>query len=271
MKSNNNNKIKYGNTVFYLICTIIISIIICIMISNYAFKNGMLTCDNYILNTYFYIILSILIIFIIVLLNDKTGCFNNLVFLMISSNKFVSFAIIISILLALNYSLFNINPNNVVGSNVIWLLIMFVLGIIMIPIIMIGKLYDVATIAGVITILITIITGLFSYYYSNLISYDWDKYLEFALYLLIVVLIFGSFFVESKDAQMFIYVTSVIGIIIFTLLLLSNGKKIKENANKCVDGKSIPNYPLESYSMILNILNIFQDLIYILGSNSKRK
>ncbi len=269
MKSNNNNNIKYGNTVFYLICTIIIAIIICIMISNFAFKNGMITCDNYILNTYLYIILAILLIFIIILLNDKTGCFNNLVYLIISSNKIISFAIIISILLALNYALFKTNPKNVIVSNIIWFLIMFMIGIILIPIIIIGNLNNVAIIAGVITILITIITGLISYYYSHLINYDWDKYLDISLYILIILLLLGSFFVYSKNIEMFVYAISILSIIIFTLLLLSNGKKIKENAEKCVDGKDVPNYPLESYSMILNIVNIFQNLIYILGGITK--
>jgi len=57
---------------------------------------------------------------------------------------------------------------------------------------------------------------------------------------------------------------SLISLVIFILLLLSNHKKLKENADKCIDGKVVPNYPVESFGLFIKILNIFQDLIRIL-------
>ena len=56
-----NNIITSSNALLKLFCTLTVTVIICILIGQYAFKNGMLTCDNYILNTYLYIILSILL------------------------------------------------------------------------------------------------------------------------------------------------------------------------------------------------------------------
>jgi hypothetical protein len=44
-------------------------------------------------------------------------------------------------------------------------------------------------------------------------------------------------------------------VVIFVLLLLSNHKKLKDNAEKCVDGQVVPNYPVESYSLIIKIVN----------------
>jgi FtsH-binding integral membrane protein len=67
----------------------------------------------------------------------------------------------------------------------------------------------------------------------------------------------------------FIYIISIISLIIFVLLLLSNHKKLKENSDKCIDGKVIPNYPLESYGIVIKIVNIFQDLIRIYAMRKK--
>ena len=33
----------------------------------------------------------------------------------------------------------------------------------------------------------------------------------------------------------------------------------------CIDGKMVPNYPLESYGIFIKIVNVFQDLVRILG------
>ena len=57
---------KENNTTLTIICSLIIITLICIAIGNYAFKNGLLTCDHYVLNTYLYILLSVFIIYLIV-------------------------------------------------------------------------------------------------------------------------------------------------------------------------------------------------------------
>ena len=72
-----NNIITSNNALLKLFCTLTVTVITCILIGHYAFKNGMLTCNNYVLNTYLYIILSILLMFMVVLINDKFGLFNS--------------------------------------------------------------------------------------------------------------------------------------------------------------------------------------------------
>ena len=56
-----NNIIKGSNTLLKLFSCLIIIVLICILIGHYAFKNGILTCDHYVFNTYLYIILAILL------------------------------------------------------------------------------------------------------------------------------------------------------------------------------------------------------------------
>ena len=271
-----NNIITSSNALLKLFCTLTIAIIICILIGNYAFKNGMLTCNNYVLNTYLYIILSILLIFIVVLVNDQFGIFNSLLIWMIQGGIFrtiMTFIIILVILFGLLIALNTVNPNNIIASNTIWALLILVLGIILIPTIWFGRLTDVVGMAGMLTIIITIVVGYLGYYYGDqIVRFDWDKYLNYALIILIIILIFGATLItDANSMQMFILIISILFLIVFVLLLLSNHKILKQNSEKCIDGKVIPNYPVESFGIFIKMLNIFQDLIRILGIVSGRR
>jgi len=147
------------------------------------------------------------------------------------------------------------------------------LGILLIPTIWFGRLTNVVALAGMLTILITIVVGYLGYHYGDeIVIFDWDKYLNYMLFILIIIIVIGS--VIIKDIQtiyMFYIIISILLLIIFVLLLLSNHKLLKKNADKCIDGQVVPNYPVESFSIVIKMLNIFQELIRILGLfNSKR-
>lgn len=267
-----NNIISNNDVLVKLFCTLIVAVVTCILIGHYAFKNGMLTCDNYVLNTYLYIILSILLMFMVVLVNDKFGMFNSLLIWMSQGSRFRmigTFILIIAVLIGLIITLQIIKPNNIVASNIIWLTLIIVLGISLIPTIWFGRLTDVVGLAGMLTILITIVVGFLGYYYGNeIVTFDWDKYLNIALLVLIVVVIIGMFTISNQNTMYIFYMTiSIIFLIIFALLLLSNHKQLKQNADKCIDGKVVPNYPVESFNIFIKMLNIFQELISILGIN----
>jgi FtsH-binding integral membrane protein len=270
-----NNIISGSNTLLKLFCCLTIIVLICILIGNYAFKNGLLTCDHYVFNTYLYIILAILLCFMVVLINDQTGAFNSLLIWMVQGNivRIIMFFIAILIIyFALIYALFKVDPTNILASNAIWFLIVFMLGFILIPTIWLGRLSDVVGLAGILTIIITIIVGLAGYYYGDkIITFDWDYYLYIALWCLIIVIIIGSMLItDPATMTIFFYIISIISLLIFILLLLSNHKKLRENSEKCIDGKVVPNYPVESINIFIKILNIFTDLIRIL-SRLKRK
>ena len=270
-----NNIISGSNTLLKLFCCLTIIVLICILIGNYAFKNGLLTCDHYVFNTYLYIILAILLCFMVVLINDQTGLFNSLLIWMVQGNivRIIMFFIVILIIyFALIYALFKVDPTNILASNVIWLLLVFMLGILLIPTIWLGRLTDVVGLAGILTIIITIIVGLAGYYYGDkIITFDWDYYLYIALWCLIIVIIIGSMLItDPATMTIFFYIISIISLLIFILLLLSNHKKLRENSEKCIDGKVVPNYQVESINIFIKILNIFTDLIRIL-SRLKRK
>ena len=268
------NNIKSSNTLIKLFCSLAIVVLICILIGNYAFKSGHLTCDHYVFNTYLYIILAIVLMFIVVLLNDQTGMFNTLLNFMFSGTMIqaiISFILFIIILGVLTYALFKVDPSNILASNAIWLTLIFIIGFCLIPTFILGRLTDVVGLAGITTLVITIVVGLLGYYLGDkIVTFNWDLYLSIALFGLIIAIFIGPLFITTPEAMMsFIYIISIISLIIFILLLLSNHKKLKENSDKCIDGKVVPNYPLESYGIVIKIVNIFQDLVRIYAMRKK--
>jgi len=273
--SNINNIINGSNTLLKLFCCLTIIVLICILIGNYAFKNGMLTCDHYVFNTYLYIILAILLTFMVVLINDQTGVFNSLLIWMSQGGIFrviIIFILLLGLLFGLLYALNTVDPKNIVASNSIWFLLIFILGVLLIPTIWLGRLSGVVGLAGILTVVITALVGLVGYYYGEqIVRFDWDYYLNIALICLVVVAFVGSFLITDPSAMMtFFLIISIISLLIFVLLLLSNHKKLKTDADKCIDGKVVPNYPVESFGLFIKILNIFMDLIRILGMLKSR-
>ena len=267
------NSIANSNVLLKMFCCLTIMILICILIGNYAFKNGILTCDHYVFNTYLYVILSILLVFIVVLLNDYTGFFNSFLVSMSQGNIIILMIIPLLLLIGLTHVLQSIDPNNIFASNIIWLLLIVILSIFIIPIIWLGRLTNVVGLAGILTVLITLIVGIAGYYYGDkIVTFDWDKYLNYALIALIIVSLIGIFFIKDGNTfSLFFLLISIISLAIFVLLLLSNHKKLKENSDKCIDGKVVPNYPYESFGIFIKMLNVFKDLIRILGYSKLRR
>jgi hypothetical protein len=264
-----------NNALLKIFCSLVIIVLICIAIGHYAFKNGELTCDHYILNTYLYVILAIVLIFMVILLNDRYGILHKLLdyFFYSASNPIISIIIMLALIIALSYAIVNIPPQNIIASNAVWLLLVLLIALILIPSIYFGRVSGVVGIAGLITVGVVIATGLVGYYYGDtLITFDWDYYLMWALVAYIVIFILGRFMVKTPSELVnFIYVMAIASLIIFILLLLSYFKTLKQNASKCVNGQVIPNYPLESWKLVIKMVNVFMDMIRILGIRKMRR
>ena len=268
--------ISNSNVLLKIFCTLVIVVLLCIAIGHYAFENGLLTCDHYIFNTYLYIILAIMLMFLVVLLNDQYGIFNSLLIWLFSGSlvkAIISLILLLILLFGLTYALIKVDPKNIALSNGIWLTLVLLFGILLIPSIFLGRMTDVVGLAGILTIVIVIVVGLLGYYLGDkIITFDWDYYLNIALLILIAVSFIGLFFITTLEGMIqFMYVISIISLIIFVLLLLSNHKKLKENSDKCIDGQVVPNYPLESWGLVIKIYIIFKDLIRILAIRKLRK
>ena len=264
-----------NNALLKIFCSLVIIVLICIAIGHYAFKNGELTCDHYILNTYLYVILAIVLIFMVILLNDKYGILHRLLdfFFYKASNPLLSLLFMLVLIIGLSYAIVHIPPQNILASNAVWFLLVMLISLILIPSIYFGRVSGVVGMAGLITVAVVVATGLVGYYYGDtLITFDWDYYLTWALIAWIVIFILGRFMITTPTEKInFIYIMAIASLIIFVLLLVSYFKTLKQNANKCVDGQVIPNYPLESWSLVIKMVNVFVDMIRILGIRRMRR
>lgn len=269
------DSIPDNHTLLKIFCSLVIIVLVCIAIGHYAFKNGELTCDHYILNTFLYVILAIVLMFMLVLLNDKYGIFYRLLdfFFYGASSPFVSYIVMLILIIALSYAITHIPPQNIIASNAVWLLLVMLITIILIPSIYFGRVSGVVGIAGLITVGVIVATGLVGYYYGDaLITFNWDFYLTCALVAWIVIFTIGMWMVKTPTEIInFIYIMSIASLIIFVLLLISYFKTLKQNANKCVDGTMVPNYPLESWKLVIKMVNVFIDMIRILGIRKMRR
>lgn len=264
-----------NNALLKIFCTLVIIVLICIAIGHYAFKNGELTCDHYILNTYLYVILAIMLIFILILLNDKYGIYKGLLDFLFyrRASPILSYIIMLGLIIGLSYAIVNIPPQNIIASNAVWLLLVILISLILIPSINFGRVSGVVGIAGLITIGIVVATGIIGYYFGDtIVRFDWNFYLRIALIVWIVIFIIGILLVKTPAEMVnFIYIMAIASLIIFILLLVSYFKTLKQNANKCVDGTMVPNYPLESWQLVIKMVNVFVDLIRILGIGKMRR
>lgn len=257
------SQINGSQNLLKIFCGLIVTVLTCIAIGHYAFKNGTLTCEHYVLNTYLYIVLAILIMFIMVLANDQFGILNGILNVLYSNvHPFIGFVIFLVIIIGLTWALHSVNPANILTSNLIWLALIIFTGIIMVPIIIYGRMMHVVGLAGLLTVALVLITGLLGYHLGDkIVTFDWDYYLNIGVWVIIFAY-FGVFLVH--DIRKYMFVLAIISLVMFVLLLLSNHKKLKDDADKCIDGKVVPNYPVESYGLVIKMVNIMSDLIFIL-------
>ena len=290
-KNNINNdilKLNKQENILYIFACLIIAIIIIIIINKSAFNSsGDLVCSNYVLNTYLYIILAVVITVFIVLCNDKWQIMTNFYISLLSAGlllNLIYYILMLVLLIFFTYTLQNTNPEKIINTHAIWLILVLLISLVIIPMILLARFYNIIGIAALITIIIVAFTGLIGYYYGDkIITFDWDYYLNIALIIFIIIYIVGFVILYNIDStgnkiSQFIYIFAFIFIIIFILLLLSNHKRLKENAEKCKifdnsykNGhghsnsiRTMPNYPLESWELIIKIYNVFSKVINIL-------
>tara|TARA_Y100000389_G_scaffold166935_1_gene171881 strand:- start:28 stop:831 length:804 start_codon:yes stop_codon:yes gene_type:complete len=259
MSSNFLQPISNGEFMIKFLLVVVCSVINILAINNYAFdNNGKLVCDNYVLNTYLYVVLAFVIMGAIFIIDEKIQLMFKILGLgMIGFGILILlFVIELGLVIALQY----IDDENVVASHAVWISLISILGFLTTVTLYFGALTGTLYQAIVLTILITIATGYIGYHYGDkLISVDFEKYLTYALFALVIAYFVGPFLV--KDLEKFYYVMAGIGLVIFVLLLLAYNKNIRIRAAEC----KVPNYPKESFGLIIKIVNILQKLITLLS------
>jgi len=256
--------VSNGEFMIKFLIVVLCSVINILAINNYAFnKEGKLVCDNYVLNTYLYVVLAFVIMGGIFVVDERFKLMFKIMGMgMIGVGILILlFLVELGLVIALQY----IDDENLVASHAVWISLISILGFLTTITLYFGSLTGTLYQAIVLTILITIITGYIGYYYGDkLISVDFERYLTYALIGLVIVYIVGPFLV--KDKENFNYVMAAISLVIFILLLLAYNKNIRIRAAEC----KIPNYPKESFGLIIKIVNVLQELITLLNKGKGR-
>lgn len=250
-----------------LVAFIIINIL---AINKYAYDSaGKVHCANYVLNTYLYVILGFIIMGLVIVLDDRFKLFRALLF----GTNGTGFAILIilgilMLTLGLTYVLYKFKPESQIETHITWTALMILLGIL------IGVSVDaysggsgkntmgIVQTTLLITIIITAVTGIMGYRYgAQWMSVDFEKWLFYALVLLVILSLLGLFIKDSIGMDRYFYGLAIAGLILFTLLLFSYNKNLRIRAGTC----TVPSYPQESFGLIIKIVNVFQDIMRIIG------
>ena len=235
------NQILIFNTILFL------SIVVSFLIYKYAYVKGKLTCNNYILNSYLYILLAILIVSNMVIIVDKNYQ---------SLHYFFNFWILLAFSLGALFLTLTIDPRSTVLKHGAWLLLMLFFGITAWPLYKRTKAANTfqSTLATTFS-LVAFLTAI-AFYNPNLISLRMGPILVLSLVAGILLSVFSRLLASKKTFTMIDYYLSYGLIMIFSLFILYDTKKLQINAKKCV----IPNYINESLGIFIDILNLFSNI-----------
>lgn len=257
-------KKQYKMSYFLLTMLSFITVIAnAIMIKQIAFKDNKPTCNDYILNTYLYVLLGFLIISTVILATFENGKMENILGTIFGST--VSMILFILVYIGIIIWFHTIDPkDNLLLLHIVWLLCILMFSILLYAPVKLAKMWNVLKPAVALTLLITVIVVYLGIKHGDkIITFDWDKYLRIALIGIIVVHILLLFF-PPKNLATVLYILSAISLVIFVLLLLSYNKKLTERAKECYKDNN-PNYPKESMGIVLKIMNIFMDIVRLMG------
>ena len=206
-------------------------------------------CDNYVLNTYLYFILSWGVIM------ATTTTLKNLD---VKLNELFSgpFTILLALSsICLLVGLLFIPPKLFFTKHLLYIAEMILLGITIYPYFVNNKslFYHVA----ITTLAILVCLSLITFFAPHIVKDSWFMYLFIALIGLVIARIVEVIMTyRSKKRPKFSKWISYISIIIFSLFIMYDTKKVLVNADQCVN----PDYINESISLVLDSLNLFSSL-----------
>lgn len=266
---------------------VFIKLIIILYIYKNSIKNGDFSCDNYILNIYSYILLSLIITFIICLYVNENKELFDLYINIITNNYYLIGYIIISILLIYIFHLPMIKYN-IYYSHIIWLILLISISfnLIIITNLFIEDNILYKTIG--LTIIAVLLTKLFVYLNQDLIKKYLSKSKMYIYIISLLIVILSSIIlnfnnnISFENFNMYENYLLYIFVFIFIIFLMSDTQKIlnfnmedckksliycKKTQDKTSDLFNIkkeincinnyPNYPLQSFSIYLDVINLF--------------
>ena len=230
--------------------------ILIVNVYNTAFKGGKFTCNRYILNTYLYILLALVIISLQNIIMEQQNVSIETIF-----GRFrgwVGLILLFVITIGILILLMRINPKNVLTKHLVWLIFVAILGALAYPTYI--QTIEENTLMVVLMSLIAILISftVFAFLKPEWISLSWGPVLVFLLLSGIIGELCYYIFNRDKKISGRSKVMSYFFIILFTMFILYDTKKIQVNAVNCKE--ATVDYINESLGIVLDALNLFQNL-----------
>lgn len=257
----------------YLTITLITIVCFSVFIYKSAFKNGRPTCKNYVINVYLYLALGIGFIALGSLLIDYFTNNFGIVFKNTNDPKYKNYYIyLIFSFIFVFISIFIMGSLyfNVLGSHILYIFITLALSGLIMPMIKLEKYNDFVDDALLGTTLIFLGMSLLYYLFPKFFNSTYGFIiigLTVALLAIIIINLINIFILKSKKLAS---ITNYIVLGLFSLFVSYDTSSINMRSKTCISNKISPfnpNYPFEALNFVLDLLNIFQSLLYAYGDN----
>ena len=257
---------------------IIFLIVNLLLITNFSFKNGLPTCDNYVFNVYLYLTISCIIFYLFLFVhnkaifskeNEKKILPHNQVW-----NKYKNYFIfqfiglIFCTIMLLSYMppYFTKKDSSILAiSHILYITMLYFLSGLSITYFKSDKYYKYITEAGKIVLSIFAVMSGFVYsfpsFFEKTFSYVYPA-LIISLFVIILFTLITLFTSNRKDFLSMQKIISYIVIAIFSLFISYDTQRVFNNSKLCNTNR-IANYPSEGLTFFLDVLNIFKRILFI--------
>lgn len=206
-----------------------------------SFKNDVPSCDGYITNVYLYILLALLITsFSIIFIAKRRYAITN-------TKSLLAFAIGLFAL----FSMYSLHPSQVLLNHLLWFVFILAISVSLFSVWRYSQFTGtVTTTLIIITIMVTTLT-LLSYFTPNLVKLNWGTGLTIILFAGILawtVPLFTQIYIPY-----YYKILSAGFVILFCILILYDTQLLRIKAQNC----TIPNYPLDSLGIFIDIINLY--------------
>jgi len=243
---NNKPKMYKNLNKILMVLTILIVLVVFFVYVN-SFDDNVPTCEGYLTNVYLYLVLALLIIAFSVIFIAKRRY-------PITGHKVLIAMIVLFVAL---FTMFSLNPRNVLINHLVWLIFVIGLSVIFYNIWRYSVYRDVLNSTLIIVAILVIGLTAIVNYKPEWVKLSWGNALMIALLVGIFAWVIPLFFRGTTKMTNYYKMLSAIFVFIFMMLILYDTKLLRVKAETC----SFPNYPKDSLGLILDIINLFNNLV----------
>lgn len=240
--------------------------ILALLIFNFSIKNGKVTCDNFIVNSYLYIGMGV------VLLGFFTYAFE---YYNINFNFMTTIlAFILTLVLIFVFAWIR-SQKNYFANHLIWLLLIIGFSIMIYPMVSSPKykpyinrtIMIVACIFFIMTLMVYLFPKFFDTYYGIM-----GMGLFVALLSVIIVEVIYLIYKVSTKQLEYTNINRFISyfvVVLFSLFISFDTQTLKRRSKTCKENSMFdyPDYPYQSLDIILDLINLFVRILSLQGNN----